>query len=313
MKAATLTVAIVVVATALFVESLRVIGLQQIGAGLARVGWGFAAVIVLSGVRDVVRAIAWAAAVEPPAALPFRSAFRARLAGEALNTLLPMGIVVGEPVKASEVGERVPFGVAARALAVEFAVYGVSLIPLFAAGAAAVATLTPLGIGPLTLLAAGGSILVVAAAIVGRLIRKPLIWRSASLRTLITIAACECAYQILAVVEVYVTLRLISPETATVASALVLEITNRAVTIFFKMVPMRVGVDEASSSFVAAHVHLDPATGLTLALVRKLRLAFWSAAGLALLAWRRVRAVRPQRVVSASLAALLLLILARGA
>jgi hypothetical protein len=39
---------------------------------------------------------------------------------------------------------------------------------------------------------------------------------------------------------------------------------------------------------VASHLHLGPATGITLALVRKIRLLFWSAAGLALLfGWRR--------------------------
>src|SRR5262249_39242901 len=61
----------------------------------------------------------------------------------------------------------------------------------------------------------------------------------------------------------------------------------------------------------AAHINLEPATGLTLALVRKLRLAFWSAIGLALLLWRRVRVLRPQ-LVSPALAAAVLLAVARG-
>jgi len=78
------------------------------------------------------------------------------------------------------------------------------------------------------------------------------------------------------------------------------------------MIPMRVGVDEASSSFVAGHVSLDPATGLTLALVRKLRMLFWSAVGLALLVRRRTSA--PARVARTSvvfpLAAMVVLLLA---
>src|SRR2546426_275348 len=178
----TITIAMALVAAGLFAESLHILGVEQIVDGLARMGWGFAAILAIAGARDVVRAIAWTLTIERPARLGFLPAFRARLAGEALNTLLPMGMGVGEPAK---------------------------------------------------------------------------------------------AYQVLAVAEVYVALLLISPQRPTIASALVLETVSRGVTIFFKMIPMRIGVDEASSSFVAGHVSLDPATGLTLALVRKLRMLFW--------------------------------------
>src|SRR5262245_50960079 len=75
--------------------------------------------------------------VEGDAPLRFANAFRARLAGEALNTLLPMGIVLGEPTKASLVGADVPFATAFKALLVEFAFYTVSLVLLFGAGVAA--------------------------------------------------------------------------------------------------------------------------------------------------------------------------------
>jgi len=57
---------------------------------------------------------------------------------------------------------------------------------------------------------------------------------------------------------------------------------SRGVTIFFKMVPFRVGVDEASSSFVARTSASMPHRP-DVALVRKLRMAVWSAIGLALL------------------------------
>jgi hypothetical protein len=97
---------IILVASALFAASLRMMGLRQIADGLARVGWGLVAVLALSGARDAVRAFAWTRAVEPPPRLRFPSALRARLVGEALNTLLPMGIVLGEATKAFDVGSR---------------------------------------------------------------------------------------------------------------------------------------------------------------------------------------------------------------
>ena len=97
------------------------------------------------------------------------------------------------------------------------------------------------------------------------------------------IVAFEVAYQVLAVAEVYVTLRWSARLHPTLESALVLETVSRAITIVFKMLPMRVGVDEAGSSLSAGQAAAsEPATGLTLALVRKLRVLFWSAIGLAL-------------------------------
>src|SRR5262249_22182223 len=103
-----------VAAFALFGESLHVLGVAQILAGVARVGWGFAVVLLVAGARDVLRAIAWTRSLDGGVSLPFWPALRARLAGEALNTLLPMGVIVGEPVKAAQVGDRVPFVAAVR-------------------------------------------------------------------------------------------------------------------------------------------------------------------------------------------------------
>jgi hypothetical protein len=95
------------------------------------------------------------------------------------------------------------------------------------------------------------------------------------------IAAFEVAFQVLAVAEVYVTLLLISPQRPSLASAVVLETVSRAITMTFKVLPMRVGVDEAGASLFAGRLNLGAPTGVTLALVRKLRLLVWSAVGLA--------------------------------
>ncbi len=190
-------------------------------------------------------------------------------------------------------------------------------MPLFAAGVAAFAALNRLSVGITTVLAAETAIIAVATLIARRLMRRSSRWTAIRPGHLAAIAASEAAYQVLAVAEVYVTLLLIRPEPPTIASAVVLETVSRAITMFFKMIPMRIGVDEASSSFVAGHVSLDPASGLTLALVRKLRLAFWSAVGLALLVRRRARdlataGARPSAVFG-SAAVLVLLLVANGA
>jgi hypothetical protein len=311
-----LNLAIGVIAVALFAESLRLLGLAEIMDGVARMGWGFLAILALSGARDVARAIAWTLAVDGPPRLRFLPAFRARLAGEALNTLLPMGVVVGEPTKASHVGDSLPFGAALRGLAVEFAFYGGSLVPVFAAGVAAFALIHRFNSGVTATIAAAVAIAVMTAA-AAALVRRGPLSRAIGRRHLVSIAACEAAYQVCAIAEIYVTLRLISPLPPTIASAVVLETVSRAVTMVFKMVPMRVGVDEASSSFTAQHVNLDPGTGLALAVIRKLRMLFWCAVGLALLARRptkdaAARVARPSTVFP-SAAMLVLLLVAHSA
>jgi hypothetical protein len=316
MKVRLLTGAILVAASALFIDSFRVIGLAAIANGLARIGWWFVAILALSGARDVIRAQAWTLTVEAPHRLGFVQAFRARLAGEALNSLLPMGVLVGEPTKARQVGDTVPFAAALRGLAVEFAFYTGSLVPLFAAGIAAFAVAAPTG-WPLTTASAVVATLALGGIATPRLVRQARASTARPVAGALAIAACEVGYQLLSIAETYVTLLLIDRYAATIAAALVLETVSRAVTIVFKIVPMRIGVDEASSSFVAGHVSLDPATGLMLALIRKLRLAVWSGVGLTLLVWRsardaaRARAAQPR--VAAVVAAALVLVIARGA
>src|SRR6202030_1718632 len=80
--------------------------------------------------------------------------------------------------------------------------------------------------------------------------------------------------------EVYLTLALITPQHVAWSSALVLETVSRAVTIMFKMLPMRLGVDEAGAAVFADRLGLGSATGITLALVRRMRTLCWIAVGI---------------------------------
>ena len=316
----TLQAVVAIVGLGLFVQSLRMLGVARLLEGVGRVGWGFAAIVLLSGAREVSRTLAWMRTIEGPERLRFAHAFRARLAGEALSALLPMGILVGEPTKAAHVGSLLPFARAFSALAVEFAFYCASLALLLGAGmiALVMADQIPLSVHALSVSAA--SIVLVAALIVlyvkrvGRSASRAetagdqgtpavnVLERAAvSLRRLSTlvvgfasrhpehlwpIAAFEVTFQVLAVAEVYVTLWLISPQKPTVASAVVLETVSRAITMAFKVLPMRVGVDEAGASLFAGRLDLGAPTGVTLALVRKLRLLVWSAVGVVCLMQR---------------------------
>jgi hypothetical protein len=277
-----LTAASTVVGAAAFVYSVSVLGAANMRSGVVRIGRGFAAILVLSGLREAARALAWTHTFGGTDRLPLRDALRARLAGEALNTLLPMGSLVGEPVKAQHVIDRLPFTTALSALVVEFAFYSASLV--FLLGAAALAMLPPV--------AALGAMVVLGAAAMPALKRAPRLFEPLRRfavdrpRRAWGILALEASYHVLGIAEVYVTLLFLVPGGVAWSSAVLLETVNRGVTIVFKMLPMRVGVDEASAALVTNRLALGSTTGVMLALVRKLRLLFWAALGLALIALR---------------------------
>jgi hypothetical protein len=279
---------------AALVYSVRLLGSSGIRVAASRIGWGFLAVLALSGLREMGRAWAWTLAIDGPVPLGMRDALPARFAGEALNSLLPMGMVVGEPAKAEYVSHRVPFASAFAGLLVEFGFYSASLLLVFAAGAAAV-------VPPVMLMAGAAS---VACGL-------PWLWKARRLfdpvvafaRTrpgrVAHIAMLEVAYHVLAIMEAYVTLTLLGAGGAVWQSAIVLETVNRFVTIVFKMVPMRIGIDEATSAMAANALSLGTGTGLAIALVRKVRVLAWSVVGLVLLLARSMRTSRPQACAAA--------------
>src|SRR5260370_12805964 len=96
------------ISTALFTYSINALGFAKIQEAFVRIGWGFGAILLLAGAREAVRTLAWTHTIEGPVSLSFRDAFRARLAGEAFNTLLPMGMLVGEPTNAEPLRPRLP-------------------------------------------------------------------------------------------------------------------------------------------------------------------------------------------------------------
>jgi hypothetical protein len=79
----------------------------------------------------------------------------------------------------------------------------------------------------------------------------------------------EIAFHVGAVAEVFVVLRLLVPD-ITLTESFLLESAGRFVTVAFKFVPYRLGIDEAGSGAVAGVLGLPPMTGVTLALVRRI-------------------------------------------
>jgi hypothetical protein len=77
---------------------------------------------------------------------------------------------------------------------------------------------------------------------------------------------------------------LLLPKPPTVAEAIIFSALDRAIIVVFKFVPLRLGVDEALSGVMAAVLQLSSATGVVLALIKKVRSIFWIGVGLLLIA-----------------------------
>jgi|SRR5947209_6831085 len=132
-------------------------GTKEIADGIKKLGAGFLLVLVVSGIRYIVRTFGWMLCFEGPERVRFRDAFRAYVVGDAMGNLTPLGIVASEPTKAALVKDRVPLIVAVSALAVQNLFYSLSVALFILSGLAVLLLSFPLtsGIRLLSLVSLG--------------------------------------------------------------------------------------------------------------------------------------------------------------
>jgi hypothetical protein len=303
---------------ALFAYFVWRAGPAEIWANVSKIGWGFAAILLVSGLRFVVRALAWTLCFEPPYRLKFRHAFSAYLIGDSAGNVVPLGLVVSEPTKVALVRDRVPFEAGLSAIAVENIFYMVSVALFILCGAAALLASFQLpnvlrysSYGTIA-----GALFIIALAAYAlkhrwRFLTAALDWaarRGTGRRALgrrrekVTAfedriygfyehgqrrfparLACEFAFHLLGVAEAFVTIALISGTQPSLLSAFLFESVNRIITVAFKFVPLRAGVDELGTGELARVLSFGMTAGVTLAIVRKARTIFWMAVGVLLL------------------------------
>lgn len=307
----------------LFAYTIRKAGVSEITGGIQRLGAGFLLILGLSAIRHTVRSLAWIRCFEPPYNLRFRDAFAARLMGDALGNIIPfVSFAVSEPSKAAFVRRRVPLIAGLSALAIENIFYSLSVVLIIFSGMTALLLSFSLP-KPLRYAAFGSLIVVLIIVLLGYLIiRKQLKFLSGTFTWLgnrmtgrawieaavaraqtleeriygfydrnrerfLIILALEICFHLAGIAEVYVTLSFISETVApTLLTAFILESVNRVITVTFKFVPLRTGVDEYGSGALAKVLGFTRASGVTLAIVRKARDIFWTAIGVALIVRR---------------------------
>jgi Lysylphosphatidylglycerol synthase TM region len=312
----------------LFAWFVREAGAVEIWNKVRQVGWGLPIIIAIAGLRFGARAVAWSVCIEAPYALPVTEAFAGVVCGDAFGNLTPLGPIVGEPAKAAYVRRTVPLGPALTALAIENLIYTISVVAMIAAAMIALIFYFPL---PAALVET--SEILIGAIVGGLLIALLVLWRrptliSSTLGKLIpsgspmhtrvdairaieeqihgfairrrgaaiTVAVAELVFHALGVLEVYVTWWMMMGTPPSVLIAFVLEGANRLVTVVFKIVPLRLGVDETSTGGFTQLLGYGIAPGATLAIIRKARVLFWILIGTTLLVRR---GLSPSRILQA--------------
>jgi hypothetical protein len=292
---------------ALFAYAVRRAGVAEILDGIRRVGWGLTVILAFAGLRFLIRAECWRWCLPPGISFPLARAAAAFLAGDAVGNVTPLGLLASEPTKILLTRHQLATREAVSSLAIENLVYAASVIAMVGVGLVVVAATVPLPrVWLMTIVAAlmalSTGTLVVFRAMRGtwdprrgtrprwreRLagVREEVLRFSGGYpRRLWRVFALDLAFHALAVFEVFLTLRwVLGDRSPTLVQAVAFEALNRVITVAFQFVPLRVGVDEASAGALAPLLAINPAAGVTLAVVRKVRNLIWAAIGLILVA-----------------------------
>ncbi len=306
----------------LFAYLVYSVGFRDIYYGIVRFGFaGFAVILAIYFVRICARAYAWKLSVHEPYHLSIRDTVPAVVIGEAMSSTIPLGILISGTSKAVAVRKRIPLVAGLASVATENLFYSLVTGLYLIAGAAIllrgfavdetlIITINVL-IAALSILLFFGILMVIrqwhfASEICERLYRKGFLRKLLKNGRLdvrlfenmiygfyrrnpysfLPICLLEASYHLLGIAEVWFILNRLSDANPGLLTAFLMESVSRLLTIIFKLVPFNIGVDEAGAQFVGQTVALAAGVGVTLAIIRKGRILFWTAIGWILIAKR---------------------------
>jgi len=286
------------------------IGLDAILDGLRRLGpAGLALILGASLIRQLFRALAWRLLMDT--AVPLSTVLAATISGDAIGNLTPLSLIVSEPAKAMYVGKHIPPQRALAALAAENFFYSLSVAVTVLAGVAVLFVAFPvpdwLQNASLVLVAGMAAVLVAAlwliakepalvSATLGRFVSARILDKIRELETssysfvrskpgrLAAVVACEAGFHIFSVAEAWLTLVFLGVHS--LALAFVLDTVQRVINVVFRVVPLKIGVDEVSSGLVSAALGYGSALGVTMGVIRKVRVLIWAGVGLVIFGTR---------------------------
>lgn len=313
-----------ILGASLFAYFIYSVGWRDILAGIGKIGiGGFLLIQFLYFLRIVVRAVAWKISVPEPYRLGVRDTLPAVIMGEALSSLIPLGVLVSGTSKAIAVKKRVPLVVGLSSVATENLFYSFVTGLFICFGAFAFLRSFQLSEGWVWTVDTLVAIIILLIFIGVLMIVRQWHWASNLChwlynrhigrrfletgraqarqfedfiygfyrkypRRFAPIILLQMAYHLIGIVEVWFILSRISAVAASVYTSFLLESISRVITIVFKLIPFLVGVDEAGAQFVSETLALGAGVGVTLAIIRKGRILFWTAIGLILIVKREL-------------------------
>lgn len=311
-------------ALALLFYVLSKIGLQKIGEALKSVGWGFLIIVALNGSRHLLRALSIYLAIAPDhRTFKYRYAVAARLGGEAVNVLTFTGPLLGEATKAALLKKRIPLAQSAGAVVVDNILYDISVVLIILGGVLTMFYVYGSGDSAMRyalFIITGVAVSAIAMILAAAKFRiKPLSWIIEKLANrnwfpkVITdkqdriyavennvyqfyrhrraafygLFAINFSAHALSVCEVYIALRLLGHDPFP-SMAYIIESLTKVINFAFSFVPGTIGVYEGGNGVILKSLGYTTAIGVTLALVRRLAILFWTSVGLIILLWRTV-------------------------
>lgn len=306
----------------LFAYFVYSVGLREIADNIENFGiFGFLVILAIYAFRILMRSLAWKLSVYEPYSLTLRDTVPAVIIGEAMSSMIPLGILISGTAKAVAVRKKLPLVVGLSSVATENLFYSFTTSLFLILGALTFVRSFTLDEGTtITIDVLIGAIVLVVIFLLLLIIRQ---WHFASEtcewmyqkgwfshllehgrlqvrlfenliygfyrrypRRFLPICVFETAFHVLGVIEVWFILSRLISSSGYFLNAFLLESVSRLITIVFKLIPFLVGVDEAGAQFIAETVAIGAGVGITLAIIRKGRILFWTAIGIVLIVRR---------------------------
>lgn len=305
------------IGTAIFLITLFTLGWAQVLSQLHRVGWGLLAVIAFHAFSQTIFALAWRWTFpREEHKVPFRVLLRARLAGEALNYLIPSASMGGEPVKARLLRARLRWsGGLAAVVVAKYSYVLAQLFIMIVGGSIVLATVAiPQTVRftlilPLVIITVGLAVLYYGQCrgMFGWLSECLVTWRVGRRYLQPHLEEIRRMDEVIAsvyhdqgrdfavsfflnlvgwaggIVEVFLVLGFLGLSTSWV-TAFSIESLSLMISAALFFVPWQAGTQETGKVLIFQIVGLGPAAGLALGIIRRVRELVWAGIGLVCLA-----------------------------
>src|SRR5690348_2292947 len=303
---------------ALAIYLIARVGLSSIFEKFQLLGWSFTALILLAGVRQGIRSIAWQFCLnQEDRRASLLQLFGLRLIGNAIGDLTPAGFLLGESVKVWACAEHMNRKAGTASIAEEDLIYGLAST-LFVSGGAALLLLGVVVPERFQLLTGGLTVFfLMLVAGLGFMIVKQKPWLTAVFKCLtkhfsrwcrsdtlereirqfeanihqffrtrrkafLCVLVLEGLAHMIGMGEVFLILMATAGH-ASFLTAYLVEAANRLVELTF-FIPLGLGAQEGAAGAALKGLGYSLSEGVSLAVIRKGQAIFWDAAGLLLAA-----------------------------